>query len=59
LDLADLLCATLKRFPDSKPLDIKGLVAIEQLAAWDKSSVLPLEWGGAYDIITTKMKVSG
>jgi len=55
--LPNLLCVALKRFPDNKPLDLKGLVAIEQLAAWDPSNVLVLERQGAYGVIMDRMKV--
>jgi len=57
LYLPNLVCAALKRFTDNKHLDVKGLVAIEQLAVWDPSHVVSLEARGAYDIIADRMKV--
>lgn len=56
-DAPALVCGVLKQFKEEPSLDIKGLVAIEQLATVDASHVPLLKRAEAYSIICGKMKV--
>jgi len=44
---------------DSQELDVKALVVMEHLAAFNPLHIPQMEKGDAYDVITQRMRVSG